>query len=84
MMDGKLSRKAAVAVQDMWFYDKMKFIAAVEAAGTEENLDSFYLNWLNGGYKKTWAYDEKPVEPAKEVEPTLEEALKNIIIEWEN
>ncbi len=28
--------------------------------------------------------DEKPVEPAKEVEPTLEEALKNIIIEWTN
>jgi hypothetical protein len=27
--------------------------------------------------------DEKPVEPAK-VEPTLEEALKNIIIERKN
>ncbi len=75
MMDGKLSRKGATAVQDMWFYDKMKFVAALEVAGTEKNLDPFYLNWLNGGYKRDWASDEKPVEPAK-AEPTLEEALK--------
>ncbi len=32
----------------------------------------------------TFHYLPKPIEPAKEVEPTLEEALKNIVIEWEN
>jgi len=31
----------------------------------------------------TFSIDKKPVEPTK-VEPTLEEALKNIIIEWKN
>jgi len=83
MTDGKLSRKAAVAVQGMWHYDKIKFIAAVDAADTESDLAPLYLDWLNGGYKIDWASDEKPIEPA-EVEPTLEEALKNIIIEWKN
>jgi len=80
-MTGKLSRKAAVAVQDMLPIDRIKFVEALEIAGTEKNLDLFYQNWLNGGYKRDWAYDKKVPKPAK---VTLEEALQDVVIEWNN
>ncbi len=43
------------------------------------------FEWTDDEFEKIkFSTDEKPVEPAKEVEPTLEEALKDLVIEWEN
>jgi hypothetical protein len=67
-----ISRKAAQAVQGMPFDLREQFIAALEKAESISALSKTFQSYLTNGYK-----------PDKVV-TTLEEALKGVIIEWEN
>jgi hypothetical protein len=67
-----LSHKAAKAVQGMPFDLRLQFVAALEKAESISALSKTFQSYLSNGYK-----------PDKVV-TTLEEALKGVIIEWEN
>lgn len=67
-----ISRKAAKAVQGMPWELRQQFIAALEKAESTSALSKTFQSYLTNGYK-----------PDKVV-TTLEEALKGVIIEWEN
>lgn len=67
-----LSHKAAQAVQGMPFDLRLQFVAALEKAESISALPKAFQSYLSNGYK-----------PDKVV-TTLEEALKGVIIEWEN
>jgi hypothetical protein len=67
-----LSRKAAQAVQGMPFDLREQFVAALEKAESIFALSKAFQSYLANGYK-----------PDKVV-TTLEEALKGVVIEWEN
>jgi hypothetical protein len=67
-----LSHKAAQAVQGMPFELREQFIAALKKAESISALPKTFQSYLANGYK-----------PDKVV-TTLEEALKGVIIEWEN
>lgn len=70
--DVVLSQKAAQAVQGMPSNLRDRFIKALKQADKVSDLPDDYKNYLNNGYK-----------PDK-VMPTLEQALKSVVIEWEN
>lgn len=67
-----LSRKAAQAVQGMPFDLREKFVRALEKAESISALPKTFQSYLANGYK-----------PDK-VTLTLEQALKGVVIEWEN
>jgi hypothetical protein len=67
-----ISRKAAQAVQGMPFDLREQFVAALEKAESISALSKTFQSYLTNGYK-----------PDKVV-TTLEEALKGVVIEWEN
>ena len=67
-----LSHKAAKAVQGMPFDLRLQFVAALEKAESISALSKAFQSYLANGYK-----------PDKVV-TTLEEALKGVVIEWEN
>jgi hypothetical protein len=67
-----ISHKAAQAVQGMPFDLRLQFVAALEKAESISALSKTFQSYLTNGYK-----------PDKVV-TTLEEALKGVIIEWEN
>jgi hypothetical protein len=67
-----ISRQAAQAVQGMPFDLRLQFVAALEKAESISALSKTFQSYLTNGYK-----------PDKVV-TTLEEALKGVIIEWEN
>ena len=67
-----LSHKAAKAVQGMPFELREQFVAALEKAESISALSKTFQSYLTNGYK-----------PDKVV-TTLEEALKGVVIEWEN
>lgn len=70
LTDPKISRKAAQAVQGMPFDLREQFVAALEKAKSISALPKTFQAYLANGYK-----------PDK-VLPTLEEALKQVKIEW--
>jgi len=70
--DPDLSRQAAQAVQGMPFDLRVRFVEALEKAKTVSDLPKAFRSYLVNGYK-----------PDK-VTPTLEQALKGVVIEWEN
>ena len=72
LKDPNVSRKAAQAVQGMPFDLRLQFVAALEKAESISALSKTFQSYLTNGYK-----------PDKVV-TTLEEALKGVIIEWEN
>lgn len=67
-----ISHKAAKAVQGMPFELREQFVAALEKAESISALSKTFQSYLSNGYK-----------PDKVV-TTLEEALKGVVIEWEN
>jgi hypothetical protein len=67
-----LSRQAALAVQDMPLEIQERFIEALLNADSVSDLSPQHQNYLKNGY-----------EPAK-VTKSLEEALDQVKIEWEN
>ena len=67
-----ISHKAAKAVQGMPFDLREQFVAALEKAESISALSKTFQSYLTNGYK-----------PDKVV-TTLEEALKGVVIEWEN
>jgi hypothetical protein len=67
-----ISHKAAKAVQGMPFELREQFVAALEKAESISALPKAFQSYLSNGYK-----------PDKVV-TTLEEALKGVVIEWEN
>lgn len=67
-----ISRQAAQAVQGMPWELREQFVAALEKAESISALSKTFQSYLSNGYK-----------PDKVV-TTLEEALKGVIIEWEN
>lgn len=72
ILDPQLSQKAARAVQGMPWRLRDKFVKALEDAKSVDELTDEYKDFLANGYK-----------PDK-VLPTLEEALKQVKIEWED
>jgi hypothetical protein len=70
--DPQLSRQAAQAVQGMPAELRVRFVNALEKAKSKSDLSKDFQDYLANGYK-----------PDK-VMPTLEEALKQVIIEWKD
>lgn len=70
--DPIVSRKAAMAVQNMPLELRERFTAALMRADRVEDLPAEYRNYYRNGYK-----------PDK-VLPPLEKALMDVIIEWNN
>jgi hypothetical protein len=70
--DPQLSRQAAQAVQGMPAELRVRFVNALEKAKSKSDLSKDFQDYLVNGYK-----------PDK-VMPTLEEALKQVIIEWKD
>lgn len=70
--DPIVSRKAALAVQNMPLELRERFIRYLQEAEKIEDLPAEYRNYYKNGYK-----------PDK-VLPPLEKALMDVIIEWNN
>ena len=74
-----VSRKGALAIQNMPLDIANKFIRALENAKTVSDLSPQYQDWLKNGYSN-------PVSDkvSKSIERTLHQALQEIHIEWED